>query len=223
MSSQPVGGGIGRIFPGAGGMLEPCWPMLAPCWLHVGSMLAHVGFMLAHDGPSGLQDGSRCHCVDSGWPQDGQHGLQEQILINFWLKIAHFGTPWTVKILKKSIGFKGPFAFCTFLVSLIGFWVSKLPQVASKLAQVGLLEQIWGQVEPSWLQVGSSWIQVGPKLAPCWLMLGPCWGQVGSKSTQVDAMLVPIPWSSVWVGPVPPQDPPLGTIYKYIVQNTELK
>ena len=55
------------------------WPqvgsMLAPCCLHVGSMLAHVGSMLAHVGPSGLQDGSRCHYVDSGWPQDGQHGL----------------------------------------------------------------------------------------------------------------------------------------------------
>ena len=53
------------------------------CWLHVGSMLAHVGSMLAHVGPSGLQDGSRCHYVGSGWPQDGQHGLQQQILINF--------------------------------------------------------------------------------------------------------------------------------------------
>ena len=50
--------------------------MLPPCWLHVGSMLAHVGSMLAHVGPSGLQDGSRCHYVDSGWPQDGQHGFQ---------------------------------------------------------------------------------------------------------------------------------------------------
>ena len=49
---------------------------------HLGSMLAHVGSMLVHIGPSSLQDGSRCHYVDSGWPQDGQHGLQEQILIN---------------------------------------------------------------------------------------------------------------------------------------------
>ena len=50
--------------------------MLLPFWVHVGSMLAHVGSMLAHVGPSGLQDGSRCHYVDSGWPQDSQHGLQ---------------------------------------------------------------------------------------------------------------------------------------------------
>ena len=100
----------------------PSWPqvgsMLAPCWLHVGSMLAHVGSMLAHVGPSGLQDGSRCHYVDSGWPQDGQHGLQEQILINFWSTIAHFGTPWTLKILKKALVLKVRLHFALFCFSL---------------------------------------------------------------------------------------------------------
>ena len=165
-------------------MFKPCWPhvdsMLVPCWLHVGSMLTHVG-------PSGLQDGSRCHYVDSGWPQDGQHGLQEQILINFcscWntLDFQH---------IKKSIGFKGPFAFCTFLFLLLVFeplsclklapsclklaylrkFEAKLSQVGSKLVQLG------AKLGPSWLHVGSCWALVGDKLAPSQLKLMLCWSQ----------------------------------------------
>ena len=82
---------------------------LAPCWLHVGSMLAHVGSMLAHVGPSGLQDDSRCHYVGSGWPQDGQHGLQQQMLINCWSKnthVCHVFDAKYLRIMKNYIGIR---------------------------------------------------------------------------------------------------------------------
>ena len=108
-------------------------------------------------------------------------------------------------------------------VSLKGFWASKLPQVGSKLAQVGLLEQIWAQVgsklAPSWLKLGPSWVQVGSMLAHVGPMLGTSWLQVNSSWCYVgpNTLVHRLSWR-----PHPPGPPP-GTIYNYIVRNTELK
>ena len=101
-------------WPQVGSMLAPCClhvgSMLAPCWLHVGSCWLHVGSCWTkwpprwpHMAPSWPKLASRCHYVGSSWPQDAQNGFQWPNFIICWPKIAHSGTPWICKILKKPL------------------------------------------------------------------------------------------------------------------------
>ena len=129
--------------PHVGLKLAPCClhvaSMLAPCWLHVGSCWLHVGSCWTKWPPRWLKMPLCWLRLASRWPTWPPIANFDQFLI----RNCSFWNPLDPQNIEKSIGFKGSFAFCTFLFLLMVFE----PLSCLKLA-------------PSWLKLG----HVGSKL-----------------------------------------------------------
>ena len=182
--------------------------MLAPCWLHVGSCWLHVGSCWTKWPPRWLEMPLCWLRLASRWPTWPPIANFDQFLI----RNCSFWNPLDPQNIEKSIGFTGPFAFCTFLFLLMVFE----PLSCLKLAPSWLKLAYLSKFEPKLSQVGSKLAQVGSKLGPSWLHVGSCWAHVGDKLAPSKFKLM-LCWSQYLGTPfdlaqAPPRTPPRNNI-----------